>query len=382
MLGRILEVIRKQFRQLFRYRRMRTMLFVPPMIQLIVFGYAVNLDVENVRTAWMDNDGTPASRALLAAFQGSGRFQVVALPRDEREMRRLLDSGEAVAVIRVLPGFARAIERGRSPEVQVSIDGTNSNSAWLISGYANEILAQHGAHIAEEQRNARRMMSGSAAGGARAPRLQSVARVWFNPDLKSRNYFVPGIIVNLTMVVTVMLTAMAIVREREMGTMEQLLVTPIRPIELMIGVTLPFALVGLMDVILITTLAVLVLDVPFQGSFLLLLCCATLFLMTSLGVGLFMSTIARTQQQALMSSFFFATPAFMLSGFAFPIRNMPEAVQYLTYLNPLRYFMEIVRGIFLKGTGADVLWPQMLMLFVYGVAILTLSAFRFHKRLD
>jgi ABC-2 type transport system permease protein len=382
MLGRILEIIRKQFRQMFRHRRMRTMLFVPPMIQLIIFGYAVNLDVENVRTAWMDNDKTPASRELLAAFQGSGRFHIISLPRDEREIERVLDRGEVAAVVRVLPGFGREIQRGRSPEVQVAIDGTNSNSAWLITGYANEVLALHGARIAEEQQAVRQALSGSAVTGPRGPRLRSTARVWFNPDLKSRNYFVPGIIVNLTMVVTVMLTAMAIVREREMGTMEQLMVTPIRPIELMIGVTVPFAFVGLMDVVLVTSLAVLVLEVPFRGSMLLLLFCALLFLMTSLGVGLFMSTIARTQQQALMSSFFFATPAFMLSGFAFPIRNMPEIIQYLTYLNPLRYFIEIVRGIFLKGTGASVLWPQMVMLLVYGVAILSFSAMRFRKRLD
>jgi ABC-2 type transport system permease protein len=187
---------------------------------------------------------------------------------------------------------------------------------------------------------------------------------------------------NLIMVVTVMLTAMGIVREKEMGTMEQLMVTPIRPIELIIGKTLPFAAVGLADVMMVTVLALAIFHIPFRGSFLLLLACGTLFLMTSLGTGLFISTISRTQQQALMSSFFFATPTFMLSGFAFPIRNMPQVVQYLTYLNPLRYFVEIVRGIFLRGTGADVLWPQMTALSIYGASMLLLAANRFHKRLD
>jgi len=212
--------------------------------------------------------------------------------------------------------------------------------------------------------------------------IDSRPRVWFNADLASRNYYVPGVMANLIMVVTVMLTAMAIVREKEIGTMEQLMVTPIRPIELMIGKTLPFALVGLIDVTLVTTLALVWFRVPFRGSFLFLLLCAAFFLLTSLGTGLFISTISRTQQQAVMSSFFFATPTFMLSGFSFPIRNMPLPVQYLTYLNPLRYFVEIVRGIFLKGIGLSVLWPQMLILAVYGVTILFLAAARFQKKLD
>jgi ABC-2 type transport system permease protein len=184
------------------------------------------------------------------------------------------------------------------------------------------------------------------------------------------------------MMVTLMLTALAIVREKEIGTMEQLMVTPIRPLELMLGKTLPFAVVGLLDVVLITAVALLVFHIPFRGSPLLLLCCSVLFLMTTLGAGLFLSTISHTQQQAMMANFFFSTPAFMLSGFAFPIRNMPVAVQYLTYLNPLRYFIEIVRGIFLKGVGIAVLWPQMAALLIYGVAVLGLSAARFHKTLD
>jgi ABC-2 type transport system permease protein len=179
-----------------------------------------------------------------------------------------------------------------------------------------------------------------------------------------------------------MLTALGIVREKEIGTMEQLMVTPVRPIELMLGKTLPFALVGLLDVVLVTLVAFLVFRIPLHGSFLLLLFCASLYLMTTLGAGLFLSTISQTQQQAMMASFFFSMPAFMLSGFAFPIRNMPVGLQYLTYLNPVRYFIEIVRGIFLKGAGVDVLWPQMTAMAVYGVAVLGLSAMRFQKKLD
>jgi ABC-2 type transport system permease protein len=214
------------------------------------------------------------------------------------------------------------------------------------------------------------------------PQISAKSRVWFNPELKSRNYFVPGIVVNIIMMVTLMLTSMAIVREKEIGTMEQLMVTPIRPIELILGKTLPFALIGIVDTALVVGAALLLFHVPFRGSALLLFASGGLFLMTSLGAGLFISTISRTQQQAMMTTSMFFQPFFLLSGFAFPIRNMPEPIQYLTMLNPVRYFMEIVRGIFLKGSGVDVLWPQMVTLAVFGVVILSLSAMRFRKRLD
>jgi len=212
--------------------------------------------------------------------------------------------------------------------------------------------------------------------------VASGTRVWFNPDLRSRNYFVPGVAANILLMVTLMLTAQAIIREKEIGTMEQLMVTPLRPIELMLGKTIPFALVGMVNMVIVTVAALVIFRIPFRGNFLLLMFCAMLFLMTALGAGLFLSTISHTQQQANMGSFFFTTPAFMLSGFVFPIRNMPLFVQYLTFLNPLRYFMTIVRGVFIKGVGVTVLWPQMLVLTAYGVIVLTLSAVRFHKTLD
>lgn len=383
MWERIHEIVRKEFRTVLREPRMRYILFIPPLVQLIIFGFAVNLDVENARIAWMDLDQTPASRELLARFEGSGRFEVVATPSGENEVQRLLDRGEAQAVIRVLPGFARDILRGKTTAVQILIDGANSNTASLVSSYATQIVSGYSSAILAEQQN-RRLIARSSAGPVNmsTPSVATRSRVWFNPDLRSRNYFVPGVVVNIIMLVTLMLTALAIVREKEIGTMEQLMVTPIRPIELMIGKTLPFAVVGLLDVVLITSAALLVFRIPFRGSPLLLLFCAVLFLLTTLGAGLFLSTISQTQQQAMMASFFFVTPAFMLSGFAFPIANMPVAVQYLTYLNPVRYFMEIVRGIFLKGVGVSVLWPQMAALLVYGVTVVGLSAARFRKRLD
>jgi ABC-2 type transport system permease protein len=214
------------------------------------------------------------------------------------------------------------------------------------------------------------------------PQVNLANRTWFNPNLRSRDYFIPGVVVNIIALVTIMLTSMAVVREKEIGTMEQLLVTPIRPFELMLGKTIPFAVIGLLEVALITVAALFIFEIPFRGSYSLLLICSILFLLTTLGAGLLISTVSGTQQQAMMGSFFFFLPTFMLSGFAFPISSMPVVVQYMTYLNPVRYYLEIVRGIFLKGTGIGVHWPQMVALFAFGLAMVILSSAQFHKRLD
>jgi ABC-2 type transport system permease protein len=355
---------------------------MPPVLQLIIFGYAVTLDVDSARIGWMDMDHTPESRALLARFEGSGRFQVVAQPQSEAAVQSLLDRSQAHGVVRVLPGFARDLLRGRPTEVQMLLDGTNSNTASLVSAYAAQVIAGFSNDMAPQQMI--RVAVHNTGNGPTAPSGAVLARtrVWFNADLYSRNYFVPGVAANILLMITLMLTAQAIIREKEIGTLEQLMVTPMRPIELMLGKTLPFAVVGMMDMFIITGAALALFHVPFRGNFFLLVFCAALFLMTSLGAGLFLSTISNTQQQAVMMSFFFTTPAFMLSGFTFPIRNMPVAVQYLTYLDPLRYFMDIVRGIFLKGVGLPVLWPKMLSLLVYGVVVVGMSAVRFRKKLD
>jgi ABC-2 type transport system permease protein len=380
---RIFAIVRKELSQMFRNKRTRWFLFVPPMFQLIIFGYAVNLDVDNLRMAWMDLDQSPQSHDLFAAFRGSGRFLLTALPQNEREIQDVLDRGQAQVVVRVMPGFGRDILLGRPASAQILVDGTNSNTASLASAYTTQLVAGYSAGVAVRQQQSRMMArAGMGTMSLKAPRITDSARVWFNPDLKSRNYFVPGVVCNLIMVVTVMLTAMGIVREKEIGTMEQLMVTPIRPLELMIGKMIPAAMVGMMDLVLMTTAALLIFAIPFRGNPLVLGLSAALFLLTSLGMGLFISTIAHTQQQAIMSSSLIAIPTFMLSGFAYPIRNMPVAVQYFTYLNPLRYLIEIVRGIFLKGTGISVLWPQMLILLIYGTVVMGLSATSFRKRLD
>jgi ABC-2 type transport system permease protein len=385
MKQRIRRMIRKEFTQTLRDPRMRAMLFLPPLIQLLIFGFAVNLDVDSARIAWMDQDRTPESRELLSEFQGSGRFTIAAIPTSESEMQELLDRGRIDGVIRVLPGFARDIRRGRPTSVQVLLDGTNSNTASLVSAYAGQAIQRYAAEVMTQRQRAKLVAGTMAAGEAlhpAVPQVETRTRVWFNPDLKSRNYFVPGVVVNIIMLVTLSLTAMAIVREKEIGTMEQLMVTPIRPFELILGKTLPFVVIGFWDMILVVAASLLIFRVPFAGNFGLLCLAAFLFILTTLGAGLFLSTVSRTQQQANMSTFLLFQPFMMLSGFTFPIRNMPEAVQWFTYINPMRYFMEIVRGIFLKGSGLDTLWPNLVALAVLGVIVLWLSVQRFHKQLE
>jgi ABC-2 type transport system permease protein len=297
-------------------------------------------------------------------------------------LRSLIDRGEVKAALQFDPGFTRDLVRGRTAVIQVIVDGTDSNTASVVMDYTNRIVNQVTRERLQMMLAARSVASGTVAVSLRSlPSIELRSRAWYNPDLRSRNYYVPGVIAILIMLTLMMMTAMAIVREREIGTMEQLMVSPIRPAELILGKTLPFALIGFFDVALITTVAVFWFAIPIRGSLVLLFGATSLFLLPVLGIGLFISTISRTQQQALMSTFFFFQPAMLLSGFAFPIANMPEVIQYLTYANPLRYFLVIIRGIFLKGNGLEILWPQLLALLLLGILVLTASTLRFHKRL-
>ena len=382
---RIREIVLKEFRQVFRDPRLRTVLIVPPIVQSIIFGFAVNMDVEHSRIAWLDADRSSQSRELLAVFEGAPSFTVTRFLESESEVAGLLDRGEVSAVVSVLPGFGRDIVRGDTAKVQLLLDGANSNTASIVAEYARRTFSLYGGRVRDDQRNIRvlaQTQGKPAIVTLELPSIRTQTRVWFNESLISRNYFVPGVVVNIIALVTLMLTALAIVREKEIGTMEQLIVTPIQPLELMLGKTIPFALVGLFHTAMLTALSYYLFDVPFRGSLLMLFGSAVLFLLTTLGAGLFISTISHTQQQAMMATFFFFFPVLLLSGFAFPISSMPLAVQWSTYLNPVRYFMEIVRGVFLKGLGPAELWPQMAAMAVLGTAVILLSAQRFHKRLD
>lgn len=369
---RIYRMLVKEFIQVLRDPRMKAMIFVMPILQLIVFGYAVTTDVIHIRTAVYDLDRSPESRALVERLTASGYFSVVAQPESPRARDELLDRGEVVIALQINAGYADELRSGRTAVIQTIVDGTDSNTGTVAMDYAQRVIADfsktYGAQAADLPQ-------------AAAQPIELRSRAWFNPDLKSRNFNVPGVIGVIVLLMSLLLTSMAIVREREIGTMEQLMVTPIRPIELILGKTLPFVLISYVDVLLVTAVGVAWFDIPIQGSFLLLLSGAGLYLMSAIGAGLFISTISRTQQQALMSTFFFYLPAVLLSGFMFPISNMPEPAQWVTYLNPLRYFLVIIRAIFLKGSGLDVLWPQFVALAALGTALLAVSALRFQKRM-
>jgi ABC-2 type transport system permease protein len=375
MFERIKHMLIKEFIQVFREPRMRRVIFVTPIIQLLVFGYAVTTDVRNVVTAVMDYDNSVWSRELVARFAKSGYFNVVAWVESDRVAQEMIDRGDAQAVLRMNKGFGEEIEGGRTAALQIILDGTDSNTAGIVLQYSTRIVSTLSQQILVERFT-------QARGAVRLPgQVELHARAWFNENLESRNFFVPGVIATIVTIITLMLTSMAVVREKEIGTMEQLIVTPIRPFEFILGKTIPFALIAYVDVILVTAVGVFWFDVPIRGSLVLLFFATGIYLLTALGIGLFISTVSRTQQQAMMSTFFFLMPAILLSGLMFPIANMPQIVQWLTYLNPMRYFLVVIRGIFLKGIGIDILWPQLLALAVLGTCVMGLSVARFRKQL-
>jgi ABC-2 type transport system permease protein len=365
----------KELIQTLRDKRIRVTLIVPPIFQLIVFGYAANMDVKHIRTAIRDLDQSIESRDLIGRFGSSKYFDIVSFPSTPREVKDLINQGNVTVSIEIPTDFSRKLKKGDTATVQIVLDGTESNTALIALGYANQILSEFSTQVLIKRLNRAGMIGFEEAG------VELQHRTWFNPNFESRLFYIPGVIASIAFLIPIILTAQAIVREREIGTLEQIMVTPIRSWELMLGKTLPFALIGLLDVIMIALIGVFWFEVPLRGNPLVLLSGAVLFLMSSVGVGLFISTICSTQQQAQISTFFFTMPAFTLSGFAFPIENMPEWIQYLTYANPLRYFLVIIRGVFLKGNGLDILWPQMLALGILGTLMILLSSLRFQKRL-
>lgn len=375
MWERIRHMLVKEFIQVFRDPRMKAFIFVIPIMQLLIFSYAASTDVRHIATAVYDLDNTVTSRALLSRFVKSGYFDFVeAISTDARE-QDLLDRGKVQVVLHLDSGFEGDILAGRSAQLQMIVDGTDSNTAGIVLGYTSTIVGQFSQEILAGR--TRRLR-----GDVRMPgQVNLETRTWFNENLESRTYFVPGVIALMITLQTLLLTSMAIVREKEIGTMEQIMVTPIRPVEFILGKTLPFALISFVVLGLVTLLGIVWFQIPVRGSFGLLVFAMSVYLVTVLGIGLLISTVSQTQQQAMMSTFFFFMPAVLLSGFMFPIANMPVIVQWLTYLNPMRYVMVILRGIFLKGVGMDVLWPQIGALAVMGVATLAFASKRFRKTL-
>jgi ABC-2 type transport system permease protein len=377
MLARLKQMLIKEFIQVFRDKRTRFILIGPPIIQMMVFGYAANYEIRHVPTVVLDLDHSQESRELVSRFTSSPYFDVQRQLTDSRQLGDLIEQGKATIGLEIHAGFAQQLRKGQTAPLQVLVDATNSNTALIASGYISQIALGFAQDYQRDRiyRIAPQLMEVM-------PSVQLEPRPWYNPELRSRWFFVPGIIGSLTVVLVVTLTAFAVVREREIGTLEQIMVTPIRPVEFILGKTLPFFLIGLFDVTLIAVVGSLWFQVPFRGHVSVLATGAVLFLLCMLGVGLLISTISSTQQQAMVTAFFFIMPAITFSGFGFPISTMPRWMQYFSYLIPLRYFLVVIRGTYLKGVGMDILWPQMAAMAALGVTLLTVAILRFHKALD
>ena len=365
---RLRMLVRKEFLELRLNPRLFGLVVVAPIIQLTMLGYAATTDVQEVPIVVADGDRSPASRELIHRFDASRNFAVIRTVTTVAEIEPFLASGDAWLALAIPTQYGNDVGAGRPVTLQVAADGTDANSTTVALGYATNLIGAY----------ARELLPGGGAGGPIDPRI----RVWFNPELLSRHFMIPGVLALVLLVVTANLAAMAIVREKEVGTLEQLNVTPLRRWELIVGKLLPYGLIGMLDVFLVIAVAVFWFEVPLRGSFFLLIALSVLYVLCTLALGLFVSTTSDTQQQAMMTSvFFFIMPMIYLSGFVFPIENMPQVIQWFTYLIPLRYFLIIVRGIFLKGIGLEILWPQVVALAAWGLVVLLLAVARSRKRL-
>ena len=366
--ARIAELVRKELRQMLRDPRMRGVMFAAPVIQLVVFGYAVNTDIRNTALFVVDRDQSVQSRALVDAFTATDYFRLVGGSGRSGDLVRVLDRGAAVVGLDIPRGFAADLQAGRGATVQLLVDGTDSNTGTIAQGYAARIIQAFARDVA------------GAAGAGGEGRVDLRIRAWYNPNLESRVYNVPGVIALLILLLCLLLTALAVVREREVGTLDQLLVSPIRSGELILGKTLPVALVAAVDILVISAVAVLWFDVPFRGSILVFLSAAVLYIGAALALGLLISSVSSTQQEAFMTMFLVLLPALILSGFFYPISSMPQLFQWLTWLNPVRHFLEVVRGTFLKGEGMLDLWRQFAVLAVMAAGGLAVAVSAFRRR--
>src|SRR5512142_462202 len=371
------EVFRKEFLELKQNPRIFGIVIIAPIIQLTVLGYAVNMDVKNVPVVFADGSRSAESRDLIARFEGSPYFSVIDIVTTVSEIEPFIEHGRAWMAVAIPYDYGRLIESGQPARLQLVADGTDSNSTTMALGYATNLIG-----VQAEQLLADRARPEQVSPATRTGTIDPRIRVWFNPQLETRDFMIPGVLALLLLIITSNLSSMAIVREREIGTYEQLSVTPLSRWGLIVGKLLPYALLGLIDVFLVVTVAVFWFEVPLRGSPLLLLGMCMVYLLSTLSLGLLVSTISHTQQQAMLTAtFFFLMPMIYLSGFIFPIENMPWIIQNLTFLIPLRYFLVIVRGIFLKGIGLSILWPQALALLAWGLCALAIAATRARKSL-
>ena len=392
-MSRIWPIMRKEFLEVWRDRRSLGFILAMPVVMLLLYGYGISSDIRRVPLAIYDRDGSPAARELVRRFVSTDYFVEAAQVASLREFRRSLDSGQAKVGLVIPEDFSRTLGAGRSAPVQFVVDGSDSNTASIAIGniaaigLSLELLPRdlRPAPLPAQGQPARPLDQLTAL----VPTIQVPAplelrtRVWYNPELRSSNFLVPGLTAVILMMLAAILTALTVAREWERGTMESLIASPLRPVELMVGKILPYVAIGLLDVGLIVVLALAWFGVPLRGSLTLLFVAATIFLLGALGIGLFLSAATRSQQVAFQLSILATMlPSLLLSGFFFPIENMPPALQAVTYVVPARYFLVVIRGIFLKGVGLRVLWPQLLFLAVFAAAMLAISAGRFRKRLE
>ncbi len=375
--GRLARVARKELTQMFRDPRALRVIFVAPIAQLLIFGYAVTTDVTNASLVVYDRDNTAVSRELAQELTASGHFRVTGIARRAGDLADALDHGRAILGLEIPRGFQGALAAGQPATVQLLLDGTTSNTATVAQAYANQIILRFGQEHSAATQAAR--AGAQVGGGAGLPGVDLRVRAWYNPNLESRTYNVPGVVGNLMMLMSLLLTTLAVVRERELGTLEQLMVSPLTPAEMIVGKTLPVVGIALIDLGIVTGTAILWFGIPMRGSFLLLALASLAYIVCGLGIGLLISTVSSTTQEAFMTMFMFFLPAMILSGFFFPVENMPVAFQYLTLINPVRYYVAAVRSIFLKGAGLGVLYPQIVVLFAMGGVILWFASTRFRK---
>ncbi|MGC8770279.1 MAG: ABC transporter permease [Brevinematia bacterium] len=378
----IIGLIKKEFTQLFRDIRMRIVLFVPPILMLILFGYAINTDIKNVRMIAHNEDRTTESRKFIEKFTGSGYFYVIKYIENLSEVDQFFDKGKADIYIHLERNFAKKLKSGKTATIQLIVDGTDSSRSSMILASVNGILEDSMKDYVKKNLSLLVIKRNLKTIPKLSQNIEVKERILFNPDLSSRNFYLTGMFALLISMITILLTAMSIVKEREVGTIDQLIVSPIKPLELVAGKTLPYVIVGFVDIIIISLISIFWFKIPFRGSFLLLLFSSLEFLITTTAVGVYISTISHTQQQALLSVVLFMIPALLFSGFAFPIDSMPEVIRLITYVNPMRHFIEIVRSIFLKGSGFSDLWQRLLYLFVIGVGLFYLSTKRFARHLE
>ncbi|MFH1710142.1 MAG: ABC transporter permease [bacterium] len=374
--SRLYHFIIKEFRQLFRDQRMLRVALVMPVIQLIMFGYIASTDLRNVPTAIMDEDKTDISRAYIKSIENAGNFDLKYYVNDEKEFSRLLDSGKASLAVHIPRNFKKKLLSGGSVDVQAIIDGSNSSNATIILGYMNQINFANSNAVLQGRLNK------AGAGPRDFTPFALETRLWYNPELKSMYFMVPAVFAQILMMIGMMLTMFSVVKEKEKGTIEQLMVTPLKSHELILGKLIPPFFVAFADSIFAFMVVTLWFRVPIHGSALLLFVLGMIFSVTGLGIGLFISTVSRNQRQAIMTSNLIMSPQFILSGFIFPIASMPVIIQGLTHLIPLRYFLIIVRGIFIKGIGIKYLWCEAWPMLLFSLVILSLSVARFKKKIE